>query len=194
MVCRQFGPPSNRISLSAGVLTPLPSCQLPPIDHLTDHIPLAASPSTINWWDDMLLGWQILFLNIYNHLLLKQTKIKRSCFLSKRKYLAPSISYVQPPQFNLSHKKIESSSLLGNFPHLSKFLAHPPFSQHFVNLHPACVNYNIFKRCDILKSSPPQWNLTLDTACLPVYLNDLGEEERPIQNHVKHLTWSSLQT
>ena len=26
----------------------------------SDHIPLAVSPSTINWWDDML-GWQFFF-------------------------------------------------------------------------------------------------------------------------------------
>ena len=63
---------------------------------------------------------------------------------------------LQPPQFNLSHKKIESPSLLGNFAHLSKFLTHPPFSQDFVNLHPECVNYDVLKRYDILKNSPPQ--------------------------------------
>ena len=63
---------------------------------------------------------------------------------------------LQPPQFNFLHKKIESPSYLGNFPHLNKFLAHSPFSQDFVNLHSACVNYDILKRCGILKSSPPQ--------------------------------------
>ena len=62
---------------------------------------LFLSLSSINWRDDMLLGWQIFFLKMHNHLLLKQTKIKRSCFLSKRKYLAARITYASTSSVQL---------------------------------------------------------------------------------------------